>query len=954
MAEINGTEFDDNLIGTSTDDIINAYGGDDTVTASDGSDIINAGTGSDNIDAGAGDDLIDVRAGGADTIDGGDGIDALELFRSDLTVDVSFTFNAGSGRNFTLPDGTTVDNIELLYIVTGSGNDDIYFTPLFSVTPLFLTGQEFNGGDGNDHATLDFSAFTTAVSGRFLDADPLEYSIGSNGYGNDLRYVERVTVFGGTGDDDLDGLLEEDFLYGGIGNDHIDGLSGNDFLDGGDGDDYLSGGNDNDMIYGGSGNDDIFAGHGSDTVDAGAGDDFIDARSGGFDIIDGGDGLDELRIYRSDLTDDLSFTFNPGASGNFSLVDGTTVSNIELLDFNAGSGDDVITFIPFFAGTNYFDGGDGNDRAIIDFSASTVAVGMSYPSSYIQVFSDGKSVRLRDVENLTIFGGSADDDLEGTTGSDFLYGGAGNDGLNGGSGNDILYGGDGNDLLFASIGMDTLYGGAGDDYLEINDNTGGADIADGGEGLDELRLRRTDLTADISLTFNSGAGSNFTLPDGTTVNNIELLDITTGSGDDEVTFIPLFAGENQFDGDDGNDRAIIDFSASTSAVTMSYPSSATLVTSGDKSIRLRDVENLTIFGGNGNDDLNGTTGNDILDGGIGDDNLSGFSGIDFLYGNLGEDLLYGGADTDALFGGEGNDQLTGGDGDDGLDGGTGDDTLNGGTGVDWLYGRDGNDILNGGTGTDALFGDAGVDTLNGGDGGDSLDGGLDNDILNGEAGVDWLFGSFGNDELYGGADTDALFGQEGDDTLYGGSGGDSLDGGTGHDVINGDEGVDWLFGQAGDDILSGGDDGDVLFAGDGNDSLYGGAAGDTLDGGAGDDFLDGGAGVDVLFGSTGADTFHFSSPTDGGDVVRDFISGEDKISIDQIGFGLSFSGSLPTEMFETGEGLPAEFDATGPVFYLDTTGQGLWYDPTGGSSVDVMIVAGFETGVPELGDIDVI
>src|SRR5262249_25555398 len=154
--------------------------------------------------------------------------------------------------------------------------------------------------------------------------------------------------------------------------------------------------------------------------------------------------------------------------------------------------------------------------------------------------------------------------------------------------------------------------------------------------------------------------------------------------------------------------------------------------------------------------------------------------------------------------------------------------------------------------------------------------------------------------------------------------------------IFGDDGVDWLFGQGGDDLLDGGNDGDVLFAGEGNDTLKGGAGGDSLDGGTGNDILDGGAGIDVLWGDAGADTFFFAQPSDGGDVVRDFVSGTDKIGIDHVGFGLGFTGSLPAAMFETGNGLPTNFTASGPVFYLDTTGHGLWFDPTGGSSADVV------------------
>ncbi len=318
---------------------------------------------------------------------------------------------------------------------------------------------------------------------------------------------------------------------------------------------------------------------------------------------------------------------------------------------------------------------------------------------------------------------------------------------------------------------------------------------------------------------------------------------------------------------------------------------------------------------------------------------------------VGDEYLTGGSGSDVIDGGVGNDALLGFEGNDVLDGGSGSDILQGGNGIDWLFGRDGADTLDGGEETDALFGGDGDDNLTGGAGGDSLDGGYGDDVINGNGGIDWLYGSFGDDELIGGADTDALFGQEGNDTLRGGDAGDSVDGGADDDQLFGDAGVDWLYGQSGNDSLDGGDDGDVLFGGAGNDTLSGGAGNDSLDGGDGDDVLNGGAGVDIHWGGLGADSFVFSSPSDGGDVVRDFVSGIDTIVINQTGFGLGASGPLSSEMFESGDGLPAGFTASGPVFYLETVGGGLWFDPTGGSSSDVVIVAGFETGRPDFSDI---
>ena len=76
---------------------------------------------------------------------------------------------------------------------------------------------------------------------------------------------------------------------------------------------------------------------------------------------------------------------------------------------------------------------------------------------------------------------------------------------------------------------------------------------------------------------------------------------------------------------------------------------------------LTDIGNVTVavgtnlFGGNGEDLLDGTAGNDRLDGG---------NGKDILIGRAGNDILNGGNGKDELTGGTGNDILTGGNGSD--------------------------------------------------------------------------------------------------------------------------------------------------------------------------------------------------------------------------------------------------------------------------------------------------
>lgn len=175
-----------------------------------------------------------------------------------------------------------------------------------------------------------------------------------------------------------------------------------------------------------------------------------------------------------------------------------------------------------------------------------------------------------------------------------------------------------------------------------------------------------------------------------------------------------------------------------------------------------DVQRIEAFGLNGNDTivvnatliqsatLFGGNGNDSLFGGAGDDQLEGESGNDHLYGGRGNDTLCGDEGNDYLYGQNGNDTLFGEAGNDHLYGQADDDLLIGGDNNDFLYGSSGNDQLFGQSGNDQLFGDAGSDIAVGGDGNDKL------------------FGSSGRDILIGGEDADQLFGEAGEDILIAG------------------------------------------------------------------------------------------------------------------------------------------------------------------------------------------
>ena len=281
----------------------------------------------------------------------------------------------------------------------------------------------------------------------------------------------------------------------------------------------------------------------------------------------------------------------------------------------------------------------------------------------------------------------------------------------------------------------------------------------------------------------------------------------------------------------------------------------------------------TLIGASLGDRLNGDDGADALYGGAGPNGQSNILSVydedGLRYDQFG-DLLP--EDDDTLYGGDGDDLLDGSAGHDVLDGGSGNDILSGGSGHDTLFGGDGDDVLSGGRENDTLFGGSGEDRLDGGSNDDVLDGGSGGDDLLGGSGSDVLNGGAGDDTLYGGSGNDSLAGQSGADRLKGGSGDDLLDGGAGADHLDGGKGDDRLSGGTDGDHLKGGSGNDELSGGDGNDYLNGGSGDDMLDGGAGADRVYLGAGADVAIGGAGSDRFVFRfEDLDGStDTIADF------------------------------------------------------------------------------------
>jgi Ca2+-binding RTX toxin-like protein len=123
--------------------------------------------------------------------------------------------------------------------------------------------------------------------------------------------------------------------------------------------------------------------------------------------------------------------------------------------------------------------------------------------------------------------------------------------------------------------------------------------------------------------------------------------------------------------------------------------------------------------------------------------------------------------------------------------------------------------------------------------------------------------------------------------------------------------------------------------------LQGGLGNDTLSGGSGNDILLGGLGSDVLTGGAGADLFILDSSlgVSNIDVFKDFVSGTDKILLDDDVFtkflGTLSGAALSAENLKVGAGTrAAAYKAKDANDYLvyDTTSDLLYYDADGSGS----------------------
>jgi Ca2+-binding RTX toxin-like protein len=267
-------------------------------------------------------------------------------------------------------------------------------------------------------------------------------------------------------------------------------------------------------FIGSAGNDGI-EGDGNTTVPTTmsgmGGDDYL-IGSQGPDQINGGIGNDALAGYGGNdrLVGDAGNDLIGGEAGNDSIDAGAGDDTVrgDAGDDNiyGGAGDDILSgddgndILDGAGGADTLSGGynGGTDTVVYAGSTAGVIVNLALGRGYA---GDAAGDKLSGIEQ--IIGSAHADQLAGDVLDEGLWGGAGDDRLFGAAGADTLRGGTGADTLQGGAGRDILMGEDGNDVL---DGGAGGDRLDGGAGIDTVTYASATAGVIIGLYIGQGTG----------------------------------------------------------------------------------------------------------------------------------------------------------------------------------------------------------------------------------------------------------------------------------------------------------------------------------------------------------------------------------------------------------------------------------------------------------------
>jgi len=708
IQNVDGTEYDDILVGDDTRNDLNGRAGNDQLFG---------GLDEDDLKGGAGDDLL--VGGGAD--------------------DFSADFFVGGRGNDTLIGGENANEYNRVQYIGETEWDDQ--DPGSHGVIVNLSGQALEDVSVAGIATTDVAAGTAIDS--YGDLDTLVNIQNADG----TQYDDIIV--GGDEDSDFDGRGGNDIIIGGNGNNHMVGGDGNDTITGGNRDDFVDGGRGDDVAHGGGNGENEYdnieyreAADGVHVIKTSRTEGTVDGAWAGHDVFDGFEivvGSNHADLFDGSAEND-DFTGNAGDDV-----------------FNGGAGSDRVVYEK----EQYAVGGEDTHGVIVNLSDTEISADVGQGSIVVAagtaIDGFGDTDTLNSIEQID--GTEFDDhivgtqngefnELQGRDGNDVLIGGTGRNNLSGGDGDDTLVGGDEDDNLDAGRGNDVVSAGGGNfDYIN---GSSGTDSIDGGDGYDLIGFKGFNGDDHVHVVLDASAPGNGSITgefDGEAVaTSFTAAEQVTGTaGNDSFLVETGFEatehsrhtfwdgrGSNgrafDFVGGNGNDTftdnsgvdggaALVDYDeekfsaadyhdwqwgthAGEHGVIVNLSATAQTVTDFDfndgeapAEVTVAAGQALDTFGST--DTLNGIQAVVLTDAA---DHFFGSDTGNYVEGRKGDDTIVGGAGNDNFNGDEGNDSISGGAGDDNLSGWIGDDSISGGAGGDYINTGFGNDSADGGSG----------------------------------------------------------------------------------------------------------------------------------------------------------------------------------------------------------------------------------------------------------------
>ena len=501
------------------------------------------------------------------------------------------------------------------------------------------------------------------------------------------------------------------------------------------------------QIIGSDNNDILFDTILDDEIFALGGDNEIETSSGK-DIIDGGDGNDQLIVNYSTSNEDLSFYLNSYFNGfsNDGLVDiyfpltgnsnHINFNNIERFVFNSGSGNDFIDLgydnfsddvvnagwgddIIFSGlGNDNIDGGTGFDLLRLNYAQSETGIVSFLNDSDNGQYSDGiNTVNFSNIEAVEIFGSNYDDVLV-TVNNEIV------DGTVVHPLNSIIDGQEGFDQLVTDYSEQT------EDLIFILNNYG---TGNGSLEINSLAYinnysNRIDFNNIESFAINSSSGNDII---DLGYDNFSDDVVNAGGGND---FIATGIGNDTIDGGNGFDSLSLDFYYSEARVVSFLTNEGVQYSDGVNTISFSNIEAIEVFGSSHDDILVAVQGNistetatyfplnSMIDGDEGFDqlvtdysertedfiftlnnygNASGLVNVNSYLSNYNSQIEFNSIESFVFNSGSGNDKIN-----LGYDNYS-DDEVNAGAGDDFIVASLGNDTINGGRGSDTFIYESG-------------------------------------------------------------------------------------------------------------------------------------------------------------------------------------------------------------------------------------------------------